>query len=153
MRKIAVVLSLVVAGCIISPTLNAEEGHEHEHKQVGGPKGGRLLENTDPQAEFYVENDKSITVTFYDHDLKPVPVADQKVVVIADSKEGKKQIKFERKGDVLMSTSNLPDDHGVNLVVQITQAPEATPQNFRFVYEDHVCGVCKRAEYACICEH
>lgn len=34
--------------------------------------GGRLLENESPRAEFFVEKDKTVTITFYDKDLKAV---------------------------------------------------------------------------------
>lgn len=45
-----------------------------DKKIVGGPKGGRLLENAAPRAEFFVEKDHTVTITFYDANLKPVPV-------------------------------------------------------------------------------
>jgi len=30
-----------------------------DKKHLGGPKGGRLLEKTEPRAEFYVEKDRT----------------------------------------------------------------------------------------------
>ncbi len=153
MKTLLTLFTLASVLCVAPAIVNAEEGHEHEHEQVGGPKGGRLLDNTDPRAEFFVEKDRSITVAFYDDNLKPVPVADQSVLVIADTKEGKSQIEFEKKGDVLVSKERLPQAESVNLVVQIKQSSDAKPQNFRFTYEDKVCEMCKHAEYACICGH
>jgi hypothetical protein len=44
---------------------------KHEHKAT--PKGGRLLDKTEPHAEFVVEKDRSVTINFYNHDMKPVP--------------------------------------------------------------------------------
>jgi hypothetical protein len=41
-------------------------------KHLGGPKGGRLLDKTEPKAEFFLEKDHTVTITFYDAALKPV---------------------------------------------------------------------------------
>ena len=123
-----------------------------DKKHLGGPKGGRLLEKTEPRAEFYLEKDRTVTVTFYDAALKPVPAAAQTVTVLADAKGGKAKIEFEKRGDVLVSTAKLPEGDGYNLVVQFKPTAEAKPQNFRFKLETHACATCKRAEYACICD-
>jgi hypothetical protein len=123
-----------------------------DKKHLGGPKGGRLLEKTEPRAEFYVEKDRTVTITFYDAARKPVPAAVQGVTVIADAKDGKAKVEFEKKGDALASKTKLPDGDGYNVVVQFKQTADAKPQNFRFKLETHQCGGCKRAEYACTCE-
>jgi hypothetical protein len=124
-----------------------------DKKHVGGPKGGRLLERTEPKAEFFVEKDHTVTITFYDATLKPVAAASQAVAVIADSKDGKKTVQFEKKGDVLVSKTKLPEGDGYNLVVQFKQTADAKPVNLRFKLDMHTCGGCQRAEYACICDH
>jgi hypothetical protein len=123
-----------------------------DKKHLGGPKGGRLLEKTEPKAEFFLEKDHTVTIIFYDAALKPVPATTQAVTVIADAKDGKKTVEFEKKGDVLVSKTKLPDGDGYNLVVQFKQTGEAKPQNFRFKLETHTCGGCKRAEYSCTCD-
>ena len=123
-----------------------------DKKHLGGPKGGRLLERTEPKAEFFLEKDHTVTITFYDAALKPVPVSAQIVTVIADTKGGKQKVEFEKKGDVLVSRGRLPDGDGYNLVVQFRQTADAKPQNFRFKLETYECGGCKRAEYACTCD-
>lgn len=140
---------LTLAGvlCVGLLTLNAAD-----KKHIGGPKGGRLLEKTEPRAEFYVEKDHTVTITFYDTALKPVAAAAQTVTVIADAKDGKTKVEFEKKGDVLASKAKLPEGDGYNLVVQFKQTADARPQNFRFKLETHICGGCKRAEYACTCD-
>jgi hypothetical protein len=124
-----------------------------EKKELAGPKGGRLLEKSEPKAEFFLEKDHSVTITFYDAALKPVPAAAQTVTVIADAKDGRKTVEFEKKGDVLVSKTKLPDGDGYNLVVRFKQSAEARPQNFRFRLDTHTCGECQRSEYACICGH
>ena len=142
--KLLTLAGVLCAGLL---TLNAAD-----KKHLGGPKGGRLLEKTEPKAEFYLEKDHAVTITFYDAALKPVPVSDQIVTVIADAKDGKTKVEFEKKGAVLVSKGKLPEGDGYNLVVQFKQTDNAKPQNFRFKLETHTCGTCKRAEYACTCD-
>ena len=62
----AITVALVIGMGLLS--LNAAD-----KKQLGGPKGGRLLEKTDPKAEFFLEKDRMAIITFYNADLKPVP--------------------------------------------------------------------------------
>ncbi|MEO5804098.1 MAG: hypothetical protein ABIR24_11275 [Verrucomicrobiota bacterium] len=122
-------------------------------KVVAGPKGGRILEKTSPKAEFFVEKDSTASITFYDANMKPLPVSEQNVTVIADAKDGKQKIEFEKKGDALVSKTKLPNVEGGNVVVQFKEKADAKPQNFRFKVDIGTCGECKRAEYACTCGH
>jgi len=141
---------LTLAGVLCAGLLASNAA---DKKIPAGPKGGRLLEKTEPRAEFYVEKDHSVTVTFYDAALKPVPAAGQTLTVIADAKDGKKTVEFEPKGGVLVSKTKLPEGDGYNLVVQFKPGATAKPQNFRFKLDLGACGECKRAEYACTCGH
>ena len=140
---------LTLAGVICAGLLSLNAA---DKKHLGGPKGGRLLEKTDPKAEFFLEKDHTATIRFYDAALKPIPAATQSVTVIADAKESKKTIEFEKKGDVLVSKTKLPEGDGYNIVVQFKQTADAKPQNVRFKLETHTCGGCNRAEYACTCD-
>lgn len=139
-------LSIIAILCASLATVSGAE------KRQAGPKGGRLLEKTEPKAEFFVEKDHSVTITFYDASMKTVPPTEQSATVIAESKEGKQKIEFENKGDALVSKRKLPEGDGYPLVVQLKQRADAKPQNFRFKFEAHTCGGCKLAEYACICD-
>jgi len=147
MKTSLTLLTITGVLCAALLTLNAAD-----KKHLGGPKGGRLLEKTEPKAEFYLEKDHTVTITFYDAALKPVPAAAQLVTVVADAKNGKKTVEFEKKGDVMVSKTKLPEGDGYNLVVQFKQTADAKPQNFRFKLETHTCGGCQRAEYACTCD-
>ncbi len=128
-------------------------GAAEKEKQLITPKGGKLLEKTEPHVELVVEKDRTVTINFYNDQLKSVPVSAQTVTVIADAKDGKAKLEFEKKGDVLVSKTKLPEGEGYNVVVQFKQTSEAKPQNFRFKLDLHTCGECKRAEYACVCGH
>ena len=139
-RNFPAVLSLSLA-----ITLAAAE------KQVAGPKGGRLLENEAPRAEFFVEIDRTVTITFYDKDLKPVLPGEQVVTAIAEMKQGKAKLEFEKKGGALVSRTPLSEGDGYTVVVQIKTKPEAKPQNFRIKYDTSTCAKCGRVEYACTC--
>ena len=142
------ILTVAVALCAGLFTATAAE-----KKVEGGPKGGRLLDKTSPKAEFHVEKDHTVTIAFYDANLKPVPAAGQNVTVIADAKSGKAKLEFEKKGDVLVSKTKLPEGDGYNVVVQFKQTAEAKPVNLRFKLDMSICGGCKLAEYGCTCGH
>jgi len=124
-----------------------------EEKITPGPKGGRLLENDSPRAEFYLEKDRTVTVTFYDENLKPTPIKNQSVTVIAEAPKGKETIALEKKGDVLVSKTPLPEGNSYNVVVQLKDKPDAKAKNFRIVLNTDHCGGCKLSEYACTCGH
>lgn len=142
--KLLTLVSLLCAGPIIS--------HAGPN-QKATPKGGRALDTTSPLAEFVVEKDRTVTINFYDVNMKPVAATTQTLTVIADAKSGKATLEFEKKGDSLVSKTKLPDGEGYNVVVQFKQTADAKPQNFRFKLLMHTCGECKRVEYACICGH
>lgn len=117
------------------------------------PGGGRLLEKTEPYAELVIGKDRTVTINFYNAEMKPVATTTQTVTVQADAKDGKATLEFEKKGDALVSKTKLPAGEGYNLVVQFKQTTDAKSQNFRFKLDLETCGGCKRAEYACICGH
>jgi hypothetical protein len=142
------ILTLAAALCVGLFTVNAAD-----KSAKATPKGGRLLDKTEPHAEFVVEKDRTVSINFYNHDLKPVAATTQSVTVIADAKSGKATLAFEKKGDSLVSKTKLPEGDGYNVVVQFKQTAEAKPLNLRFKLDMHTCGECKRAEYACICNH
>ena len=145
------ILALAVALCAGLFTATAADKDEHKH--LATPKGGRLLEKTEPRAELVIEKDRSVTINFYNAAMKPVPAADQTVTVLADVKSGKTTLTFEKKGDALVSKTKLPAGEGYNLIVQFKQTATAKPQNFRFTLDLATCGECTRAEYGCICGH
>ena len=126
---------------------------KHDHKHLVTPKGGKLLDKTEPHAEFVVEKDRTVTINFYNEEMKPIAATTQTVTVIADAKSGKETLQFEKKGDSLVSKTKLPDGEGYNVVVQFKQTADAKPVNLRFKLDMHTCGECKRAEYACSCDH
>ena len=144
------ILTLAVALCA-GLTLPGLAGGDHTHKAT--PKGGRALDKTSPLAELVVEKDRSITINFYNPEMKPVAVTTQSVTVIAEGKGGKAILEFEKKGDSLGSKTKLPEGEGYNVVVQFKQSSDAKPTNLRFKLQTNACGECKRAEYACICGH
>jgi hypothetical protein len=145
------ILTVAVALCVGLFTATAADKDGHNHKVT--PKGGRLLEKTEPHAEFVVEKDRTVTINFYNEEMKPVAATTQNVTVIADAKSGKATLQFEKKGDTLVSKTKLPEGEGYNIVVQFKQTAEAKPLNLRFKLDMHTCGECKRAEYACTCGH
>ena len=143
MKKLTSVLSLTVL--ILGISIAQAE------KVTPGPKGGRLLDNEAPRAEFFMEKDRTVSITFYDANLKPVPATEQVVTAVAEAPSGKVKIEFEKKGDVLISKIPMPEGN-YNVVLQFKSKPDAKVKNFRIPLNLDNCGGCKRAEYACICE-
>jgi len=151
MRTNLRILPLAFALCasLALPAFAAEKDHKHK----ATPKGGRLLDKTEPHAEFVVEKDRSVTINFYNDEMMSVAATTQNVTVIADARSGKATLQFEKKGDALVSKTKLSDGEGYNVVVQFKQTADAKPSNLRFKLDMHTCGECKRAEYACTCDH
>jgi hypothetical protein len=141
--KIIVWAGVLCAGLLLSATA--------AEKVQAGPKGGRLLERTTPRAEFFVEKDRTVSITFYDASGRPVAPVEQTVTVIAEGQDGKHKLEFARSADALVSKTKLPEGDAPNVVVQLKQTPEAKPQNFRFKADLSMCSGCQRAEYACTC--
>lgn len=121
-------------------------------KPLAGPKGGKILTAEAPHAEFFVEKNRTVTVTFYDKDLKPVPVAAQVVTATAEAKTGKVGLEFSAKGGALVSNVPLPKGDDYTVVVQVRETASARPKAYRVEFHDEVCKECKRAEYACVCD-
>jgi hypothetical protein len=144
MRTLTKMLMLGVLVLGLGPSQAAE-------KVTAGAKGGRLLENGSPRAEFFVEKDRTVTLTFYGADLKPVPAQDQIATAVAETKDGKTKIQFEKKGDVLVSQSPLPAGDKYTVVLQLRQTADAKPKNFRIPLNTSICEKCHHPEYACTC--
>jgi hypothetical protein len=121
-------------------------------KPLAGPKGGKILTTEAPHAEFFVEKNRTVTVTFYDAALKPVAPGEHIVNAVAEAKTGKVKLEFEKTAAGFVSKQPLPEGDDYTVVVQIRDAAGAKPKNHRVLFHDEVCGECKRAEYACTCE-
>lgn len=121
-------------------------------KVEAGPRGGRLLATETPRPEFFVEKDRTVSIAFYDANQKQVPAGAQSVTAIAEAKTGRKKLEFEKKGDLLVSKSPLPEGNGYTVVVQYRPTADARPKNFRVPLNMETCGGCDRAEYACTCD-
>jgi hypothetical protein len=123
-------------------------------KAVAGPKGGRLLDTAPHRAEFFVNRDRRVEVTFYDTALKPVAPGAQVVTVTAEPKGGRTPVELTRTATGFVSSAALPAaTEPYRIVVQIRAQPDARPQNFRIDLNLELCGECKKAEYACTCTH
>lgn len=136
---------------ILASGAYAAEEANHD-KVIPGPKGGRILEVEGGHAEFFVQPDKKVSITFYDKDMKVASAGEQVVAAIAEAPAGKVKLEFEESGDSLVSTAPIPEGDGYRIVLQIKANAGAKPQNLRIEYHTEVCGKCNRAEYACICE-
>ncbi len=121
-------------------------------KPIPGPKGGRIRTTDSPHVEFFVEKDRTVTVSFYDKALKPIALSGQVVTATAEAKSGKVNLAFAEKNGALVSKAALPEGDDYTVVVQVRDNASAKPKNYRVLFHDEVCGECKRAEYACVCD-
>ena len=133
-----------------SPDLNPIEMPFSKLK--AGPRKGRVLEMDKQNAEFFVEKDRTVSIAFYDSELKAQPVAGQTVTATAEAPSGKTKLEFEKKGDLLVSKTPLPEGQHYTVVVQVKPDAEAKPKNFRIKLETHICKKCDNPEYACTCD-
>lgn len=139
---------------------SAEEGHEgHDHakhdqkeEKAKSPHGGRVMEVGEHHVEFYSTPERKIEVYFYDHDMKPVKLADAEVQVVAQAPDGSEKYTLTLKGDVFTADQVLPAGDKFNIVLRTKANSESSFQNTRFVFDPSICSGCKLGEYACICE-
>ncbi len=117
-----------------------------------GPRKGRILEIDKQNAEFFVEKDRTISIAFYDAAGKQQPAADQVITATAEAPKGKAKLEFEKKGDLLVSKTPLPEGEGYQVVVQAKASADAQPKNFRIKLQTHICKSCSNPEYACTCD-
>ena len=117
-----------------------------------GPRKGRVLELSGQSAEFLVEKDRTISIAFYDAAMKAQPASAQVVTATAEAPTGKAKLEFEKKGNLLVSKSPLPEGEGYQVVVQVKTTPDAKSKNFRLKLLLYTCKGCGNAEYACTCD-
>ena len=121
-------------------------------KVKAGPRKGLLLELGGKSAEFFVEKDRSISIAVYDTALKVQPVSTEVITATAEAPSGKVKIEFEKKGDILVSKTKLPEGEGYQVVLQAKSTPDAKTKNFRIKLQTHTCKGCSNPEYACTCD-
>lgn len=138
--NIALLLALTTTSALADKTVKA------------GPRKGRVLEMSGQNAEFFVEKDRTISIAFYDAEMKAQSASTQVVTATAEAPDGKARLDFEKKGNLLVSKAPLPDGEGYTVVVQVKADAEAKPKNFRIPLVLHTCKGCGNAEYACICD-
>ncbi len=143
-------ITSTVALFLITSAVFGEDGHDHD-KVISGPKGGKIVEVEGGHAEFFVQPDKKVSVTFYGEAMNPIPPAGQAVTLIAEAPAGKAKLELEATADAFVTKEPLPEGDGYRIVLQIRSSADAKPQNFRIDYDTEVCGKCNRAEYACTC--
>jgi len=118
-----------------------------------GPRKGRILQVENQNAEFFVEKDRTISIAFYDSEMKPQPAADQVVTATAEAPAGKVKLEFDKKAELLVSKAPLPEGENYTVVVQVKPTADAKPKNFRIPLDLSICKECSNPEYACTCDH
>lgn len=118
-----------------------------------GPRKGRIMEYDGSAAEFFVEKDRTVSIAFLDKELKKnLPIEGQTVTATAEAPSGKQKLEFEKKGDLLVSKTPLPEGEHYTVVVQVKPTADAKPKNYRIKLDLTVCKGCSNPEYACTCD-
>ena len=117
-----------------------------------GPRKGRILEVEGQNAEFFVEKDRTVSFAFYDAAMKAQPATAQIITATAEAPTGKLKLEFEKKGDLLVSKTPLPEGENYTVVVQVKPTAEAKSKNFRIKLDLSTCAGCSNPEYACTCD-
>ena len=148
MKKVNAVRNYIAIAALLFSSLAARGATDVE----AGPRGGRLLQTESPRPEFFVEKDRTVSIAFYDQDKKQVAPAGQSIRAIAEARAGRTTLEFEKRGDLLVSKTPLPEGSGYTVVVQYRPNGEGRPKNFRIPLILETCAGCSHAEYACTCD-
>ena len=145
MKTLKILISLMFAAGLC---------HADDNKPCVGPKGGKLLDNRAPRAEFFIEKDNRVCVTFYDANLRLLPVGTRVVTVTAEPRAGKQVLDLEEKNGALVSKRSLPksgffDEY--QITVEIKESPDAKAEVFHVRFDLDICSKCKHPEYTCTC--
>lgn len=122
-------------------------------KVKAGPRKGLLMELPEKNAEFFVEKDRCVSIAFYDSKMKIQNPSTEVITATAEAPSGKVKMEFEKKGNLLVSKTPLPEGEGYQVVVQAKPTADAKPKNFRVKLLLYTCGECSNPEYACTCDH
>jgi hypothetical protein len=139
------VLRLIAIAAVGLVSLSAQAS-----EKPSGPNGGRILK-TEPRAEFLVNADRKIQITFLDQANQAVAPAAQVVTVTAGERSAPVTMKFAKSGNAFVSDVPLPAGNDVPAVVQIKASATAKTSIERFNVDLSKCPDCKKAEYACVC--
>jgi hypothetical protein len=71
--------------------------------------------------------------------MKAQPASTEVITATAEAPSGKAKIEFEKKGDLLVSKTKLPEGEGYQVVLQAKSTPEAKTKNFRIKLQLHIC--------------
>lgn len=142
----------IIVAAFVMGIIQANTEEKHEHKTIPGPLGGKVLEIGGSHVEFFVQVDRKVQVKLYDPSMKPLSPAEHSISVIAQAPAGKVDLAMEKKADGWHSSKSLPDGSGYMTILQFKADATAKPVNLRIKLDLGLCGGCKRAEYACVCE-
>jgi|ETNmetMinimDraft_22_1059887.scaffolds.fasta_scaffold00004_86 hypothetical protein len=142
--------------CLAAP-LNAvaaeKEHHEEEGDRIEAPNGGRVVYSVEPHLEFYLQEDRTVKITFLDDDGNTVAPAKQSISLIGGDRANPTRLSFAQTGESLVSDKALPEGNLLPIILNIKENPGAKTIRERFNLNLSTCPECSLKEYACICGH
>ncbi len=130
--------------------LGATRAFAHGDAELG-PNGGRILEfskNETMHGEVTLK-DGMFHVALLDKDMKPVPLAEQSLVVTGGDRSKPQKPKVEKQGDHFVFPALKGDSY--LLAFQFKEGPKGKAITARFEYDANICGACKKQEWLCVC--
>ena len=153
--KIKTITAFAVAVSLVgfAAGIQAQE-KDHDHNKIeAGPNGGRVLKSVEPHLEFFVTKDRKVQITALGEDGKAIPIEKQVVKVTGGDRANPTRMKFEKEGDVLISTIVFPEGNDFPVVVQLKKNKVSKTILEKFNLNLNQCPTCDFAEYACACDH
>ena len=139
------------------------EGHDHAqgdhddhsgHDHIkAGPNKGRMISTVTPQAEFFVQDNGKVKITFFDKEMNVVAPSGQSVSVVSGERISPVELTFTAEGDALVSTEALPAGNNFPTIVAIKSNADAKEVVTRLTLNLSDCSSCSNQEYACECHH
>lgn len=147
-------------GCLLGPLTGfANEGDHHddhhgeEHERIEAPNGGRVVYSVEPHLEFFLQEDRTVRITFLDDDGNTLAPAEQSISLIGGDRANPTRLSFAKSGGSLVSKQALPEGNMLPIILIIKEAPGAETVRERFNLDLSTCPECDLKEYACICDH
>lgn len=154
--KTNITLLVAMLACLVSPLAalaNDEDHHDEEGERIEAPNGGRVVYSVEPHLEFFLQDDRTVKITFLDDEGNTVAPAKQSINLIGGDRANPTRLIFAQSGGTLVSDKALPEGNMLPIILNIKEAPGAKTVRERFNLNLSTCPECSLKEYACICDH
>ena len=158
--KSNIVSIAAIVGCLFAPLVGLadEKDHHDDHhgeelERIVAPNGGRVIYSVEPHLEFYLQDDRTVKITFLDDEGNAVAPGNQSISLIGGDRANPTQLSFAQSGSSLVSNKALPEGANLPIILNIKAAPSSKTVREKFNLNLSDCPTCDYKEYACTCDH